>query len=122
MALGAVADGRGDGLARQHLRAVNLAIQDAVKEGLPNRLGLRRHVKALNGEKALFLGDGEGGHVGQLDEAKGQLVFLDPGGERRKRGWQGRWSAAEVGRYASNDCPEARFGALKRKKPHGTAA
>ena len=97
MALGAVADGRGDGLARQHLRAVNLAIQDAVKEGLPNRLGLRRHVKALNGEKALFLGDGEGGHVGQLDEAKGQLIFLNPGGFGESGGGKGGGQQQKLG-------------------------
>ena len=57
-----------------------LAVQQAVQQDFPVRLRLQRDVQALILEKTLFLGDGERGHVGQLDETQRQLVFLDPGG------------------------------------------
>ena len=60
----------------QHVRAVELAGDDAVEHDLPVGLRLERDVQAFVLEEALFIGDGERRHVGQLDEAELELLLL----------------------------------------------
>ena len=75
--LGAIADGGGDGLACQHMRAVKLPADDPVKQHLPVGLRFQRDVQSFFGEKALFLGDGQRGHVRQLDETQLQTGLFN---------------------------------------------
>ena len=74
--LGAEADGRGDRLAGQHVRAIELAGDDAVEQHFPVGLRLEGDEEAFVFEEALLLGDGDRHHVGELDEAELQLVLL----------------------------------------------
>ena len=63
------------GCGRQHVRAVELAGDDAVEQHLPIRLRLDRDVEAFVLEIAELLGDRDRRHVGELDEAELE-VFL----------------------------------------------
>ena len=75
--LGAEADRGAERLAREHVRAVELAGDDAIEDDLPVGLRLERHVQAFVFEVAFLIGDGERRHVGELDEAELQLFFLE---------------------------------------------
>ena len=77
MGLRAIADGRGQGLARQHMRPVQLARDHPVQQHLPIRLRFQRDEQALVFKELLFIGDGQRGHIGQLDEAKRQVRLFD---------------------------------------------
>ena len=93
--LGAIADGRRDGLSRQHVRAVQLPADHPVEQDLPVRLRLERDVQPFLGEEALFLGDGQRRHVGQLDEAQLQVRLFRLPVDRGGRGClAGRLAAA----------------------------
>ena len=85
MGLRAKTNGGAQGLARQHVRAVQLTIDHAVEQHLPVGLRLERYVQTLVLEIALFVGDGERGHVGQLDEAEFEIFFLELKGLGRDR-------------------------------------
>ena len=77
MRLRAEADRRAERLARQHVRAVELARDHAVEQHLPVRLRLERDVQAFVLEVAELVRDRERRHVGELDEAELELVLLE---------------------------------------------
>ena len=77
MGFGAEADRCGERLACEHMRAVELAVDHTVEQHFPVGLGFERHEQAFVEEVALLVGNREGGHVGELNEAEGQLVFLE---------------------------------------------
>ena len=84
----AIADGRGDGLTGQHVRAFEGAVNDAVQQHFPVCLCLQRDKQTFIQKIALFIGHSQRGHVGQLDKAKCQFVNfqrLGPAG-RAQRG------------------------------------
>ena len=81
LGLGADADVGGQGLARQHLGAVQLAVDHPIQQDLPVRLGLQGHVEPLVLEIAPLVGHRQRRHVGQLDEAESELLLL--GGTHR---------------------------------------
>ncbi len=106
--LGAKADGGANRLAGEHVRAVQLTVDDTVQQHLPVGLGFERDIEAFIFEKALFVGNGQGRHVGELDEAKLQFFFLgfgSPSGHRYQL-QQGR--ASEAG----NQCFQQRTASL----------
>ena len=74
--LRADADRRAERLAREHVRAVELAGDHAIENDLPVGLRLERDVQAFVLEEALLVRDGERRHVGELDEAELELLFL----------------------------------------------
>ena len=74
----AVADGRRQWLARQHVRARQLAVDDPIQQDLPVCLRLKCYIQPLIFKKALLIGNRQRGHVGKLDEAEGKLRFLKP--------------------------------------------
>ena len=98
MRLGAVADGSRERLAGQHVGAVEPAVDHAVEQNLPVRLRLERDEEALVLEIPQLIGHRERRHVGQLDEAEGELVLFHVQhlgvGRRRQRdqGQSGRGS------------------------------
>lgn len=74
MGFGAKADGRRQGLTRQHMRPVQVAVDHAIKQHLPVGLRLKGHKEAFILEIPLLVGDGERGHIGELDKAEGQIL------------------------------------------------
>ena len=79
-------------LAREHVRAVELAGDHAIEDDLPVGLWLERDVQAFVFEEALFVRDGERRHVGELDEAELELFFFGPlAGGRGVHGERQRW-------------------------------
>ncbi len=76
LGLGANADVGRQGLARQHLGAVQLAVYHPIQQDLPVRLGLQGHVEPLVLEVASLVGHRQRRHVSQLDEAEPQLLLL----------------------------------------------
>ena len=105
MGFRAVADGGGKGLAREHVRAVKLAVDHAVQQYLPVRLRLQRDEQPFVFEVAILVRDGEGRHVGQLDEAKLQLILFQIQqfgvGRRAKQGSHGTCKSKETGHPVS---------------------
>ncbi len=92
MRLGAVADRGGQRLPGEHVGAVELSVDHPVEQHLPVGLRLERDEQPLLEEVALLVGHRERRHVGQLDEAEGQLVLFQiehlrsaRRGERRRR-------------------------------------
>ncbi|MDZ7818709.1 MAG: hypothetical protein U5K55_08850 [Aliarcobacter sp.] len=82
-------------LARQHVGAVELAVDHAVEQHLPVGLGFERDVEAFVFKVALFVGHHERRAVGQLDEAELQGFLFRAGrlgrqGGRAKRGGTGQ--------------------------------
>jgi hypothetical protein len=68
--LGTNASRCGNGLTRQHVRAIKLATNHAIQQHFPVCLRLERHAQPFFAEEALFLRNGKRCHVRQLDEAK----------------------------------------------------
>ena len=77
MRLGAVSYGRGNGLTGEHMGPVELSINHTVQKHLPVGLRFQSDKEPLILKVALFIGHRQRCHIGQLDEAQGQLVFLD---------------------------------------------
>ena len=77
MRLGAEADGGRQRLARQHMRAVQGTADHAIQQHLPIGLRFQGDKQPFVEEIALFIGHGERRHIGELDEAKGQLVLFE---------------------------------------------
>ena len=77
MGFGAIANGGGQRLAGEHVGAIERAGDDAVEQHLPIGLRLERHIEPFILEIAKLIGNGERGHVGELDEAEFQLVLFD---------------------------------------------
>ena len=93
MGAGAIPDGRGERLARQHMRAVKGAVDHAVEQDFPIRLCLSGNEQPFVLKIALFIGHGRRGHVGQFDKAEFQLVhfkvkLVGQGGAGQQRGGQ----------------------------------
>ncbi len=63
-------------LSGQHVRAIQLAGDDAIQNDLPVRLRLERYIQPFILEEAFLVSDGERRHVGELDEADLQLLLL----------------------------------------------
>ena len=74
--LRADADGRGNRLAGQHVRAVQFAGDDAVEQNFPVRLRLKRNIKSFVIEIAVLLGNHQRRAVGQFDEAEFEHGFF----------------------------------------------
>ncbi len=74
-------------LAREHVRAVELARDHSIEQHFPVRLRLERHVETLVLEVAELVRDRERRHVRELDEAELELVFFQRprGGTSRSR-------------------------------------
>ena len=70
--LGAVADGRGQWLSGEHMRAVQLTTNHPVQQHFPVRLRFQSDIQTFFGEKPLFLGNRQRGHIGELDEPEFQ--------------------------------------------------
>src|SRR5439155_21747837 len=71
------ANGGSERLARQHVRAVELAIDHSVEQSLPVGLRLERHNESFVLEEALHIGDRQRSHVAKLDEAELEVRLLD---------------------------------------------
>ena len=76
MRLSPVANGRRQGLPGQHMRAVQLAVDHPIQQHFPVGLGFEGDKKPLIKEVALLIGNGERGHVCQLDKTEGQHVLF----------------------------------------------
>ena len=90
--LGAEADRRRQGLAGEHVRAVELAVDYAVQQHLPVGLRLEGDVQALVLEVAVLVGHRQRRHVGELDKAELQFILLrlaDGGVRRGQQAGQG---------------------------------
>ena len=67
-------DGRGQRLACQHMRAVQVAVDHTVQQHLPVGLRFQCDEQALILEIAALICDGQGGHIGQFDETECQIL------------------------------------------------
>lgn len=61
---GAKADGRAQGLPRQHVRPIQFAGDHPVQQNFPVRLRLQRDIQAFILKKSLLIGDRQRRHVG----------------------------------------------------------
>ena len=76
MRLCAETDGGRKRLACQHVRTVELAVNDTIQKHFPVGLRFQRDIESLVLEIALFIGNGQGRHVGELDEPEFQVLFF----------------------------------------------
>ena len=70
MRFGAIADCCRQRLARQHMRAVQLAVDHAVQQHFPVGLRLKPDKKPLVFKVSQLVGHGQRCHIGQLDKAE----------------------------------------------------
>ena len=100
LGLGADADVGRQGLARQHLGTVQLAVYHPIQQDLPVRLGFEGDVESLILEIAPLVGHRQRRHVGQLDEAEPELLLLRGSQcqhrQRQRRQQQPRTSLSSV--------------------------
>ena len=56
--------------------AVQFTVDHPIQQHLPVGLGLQGDVQTLVFEETLFIGDGQGRHIGELDKAELQFLLL----------------------------------------------
>jgi len=78
MGLGAKAHRRPQRLPRQHMGAIQLAINHPVQQHLPIGLGFQGHEQAFFLEVAFLIGDGQRRHVRQFDKTELEIGLLRP--------------------------------------------
>ncbi len=94
ISLSAKANGRTKRLTGQHVRAVQLTVDDPVEQHLPVGLRLKGDVQAFVFKKALLVGNRQRGHVGQFDKAELEVFLL----QILDRLYRGRQQTAEAQR------------------------
>ena len=81
---GAKTDGRPQRLAGQHMRAVQLAVDDAIEQHLPVGLRFQRDVQPFVLEITLLVGDRQWRHIGEFDKAEFKVFFFKLGRSRKR--------------------------------------